>query len=267
MRIGISPFAGSRDVALELATNAVYGGLDTLWLGDGYLANPDFPEWTGGMETMTELAWLSGALPTARVGISAAVLPMRDVPWLAKQANTLHRIAGGGLVLVTAPGFWRQDIEARGADFDRRGALFDAALDELLDALGNPNFSPGPGPAGPPPVWMAGARATMRKAAARGVPFQASRALPDELAPTAAEYFERGGTTLAHRVRLEIGDHAVRGEALDWHAVTGSAAQVVDTLGRYRELGVSDLSLIPGADDATSRSTLDALVAEVVPQL
>ena len=267
MRIGISPFASSKDVALELATAAVDGGLDTLWLGDGYLANPDFAGWSGGMETMTELAWLSGALQSARVGITAAVLPMRDVPWLAKQANTLHRIAGGGFVLVTAPGFWRQDIEARGADYDRRGPTYDGALDALIGLLADDRYSPGPGPDGPPPVWMAGAVATMRKAAARGLPYQSSRALPDELAPIAAEFFERGGTKLAHRVRVEIGDHAVQGEALDWHAVTGSVDEVVDTLGRYRDLGVSDLSVIPGQDDATSRTTVRALVDEVVPQL
>ena len=243
------------------------GGLDTLWLGDGYLTNPDFSQWAGGMETMTELAWLSGALPTARVGISAAVLPMRDVPWLAKQANTLHRIAGGGLVLVTAPGFWRQDIEARGVSYERRGTHFDQALDVLLDVLTDDGFSPGPGPDGPPPVWLAGATATMHKAADRGLPFQSSRALPDDLAPRARDYYDRGGTFLAHRVRLEIGDHAVVGEALDWHAVTGSVDQVVDTLGRYVELGVRDLSLIPGADDNTSRTTLAALIDEVVPQL
>ena len=267
MRIGISPFAASREVALELATAAVAGGIDTLWLGDGYLTNPDFSQWAGGMETMTELAWLSGALPSARVGISAAVLPMRDIHWLAKQANTVHRIAGGGFVLVTAPGFWRHDIEARGADYDRRGALFDLALDILLDVVSDDRYSPGPSPDGPPPVWLAGAAATMRKAAARGLPYQSSRALPDVLAPRAHEYHDRGGTFLAHRVRLEIGDHAVVAEAVDWHAVTGSVDQVVDTLGRYIELGVRDLSLIPGADDDTSRTTLAALIDEVVPQL
>lgn len=267
MKIGISPFASSREGALELATAAVEGALDTLWLGDGYLANPDFSGWAGGMETMTELAWLSGALPSARVGITAAVLAMRDVPWLAKQANTLHRIAGGGFVLVTAPGFWPHDLEARGADFDRRGGLYDEGLELLLSLLADPGLGPGPGPDGPPPVWMAGATATMRKAADRGLPYQSSRALPEALAPTAAEFFDRGGTTLAHRVRVEIGEHAVRGEALDWHAVTGSVDQLVDSLGRYREIGVADLSVIPGADDETSRRTVRALVDEVVPQL
>jgi alkanesulfonate monooxygenase SsuD/methylene tetrahydromethanopterin reductase-like flavin-dependent oxidoreductase (luciferase family) len=267
MRIGISPFASSRDTVAELSLIAVAGGLDTLWLGDGYLANPDFQGWAGGMESMTELAWLSGAHPEARVGITAAVLAIRDIVWTAKQANTMHRLAGGGFVLVVAPGFWRQDLEARGVDFDRRGAAFAAALDELLAALVDATVSPGPGAFGAPPVWLAGAGATMNRAIERRLPFQSSRATPDQLAPIAADYFDRGGTVLAHRVRVEIGAHAVDGEALDWHAVTGSAAQIVDAIGRYRAMGVSDLSIVPGQDDATSLRTVRGLVADVLPQL
>ncbi|MEO1064094.1 MAG: LLM class flavin-dependent oxidoreductase [Actinomycetota bacterium] len=267
MRIGISPFASTRSTAHELARLAVEGGMDTLWLGDGYLANPDFADWAGGMESMTELAWLSGSFPTARVGITAAVLPMRDIPWTAKQANTLHRVAGGGFVLAVAPGFWRRDLEARGVDFDRRGSVFEAALDELLAVLADPAYNPGPPPDGPPPVWLAGGPATMRRAAERGLPFQASRALPDALASIAAEFADRGGSTLAHRVRVEVGGHDVAGEEVDWQAVTGSVDQVVDALGRYRELGVADLSCIPGQDDATSLRTVEALTTDVLPQL
>lgn len=267
MRIGISPFASSRDVVVELSTIAVGGGLDTLWLGDGYLSNPDFQEWSGGMESMTELAWLSGALPTSRVGITAAVLAIRDTVWMAKQANTLHRVAGDGFVLVATPGFWRQDMAARGIDYDRRGSAFAAALDQLLESLSDHAYSPGPSTAGPPPVWLAGASATMTRAIKRGLPFQASRALPADLAPIAGDFFDRGGTMLAHRVRVEVGQHSVDGEAVDWHAVTGSVDQIVDAFGNYRELGVSDLSVIPGQDDETSRRTVHSLVTDVFPQL
>lgn len=266
MRIGISPFASTKEVALELASSAVAGGLDTLWLGDGYLANPDFGGFAGGMESMAELAWLSGAHPAARVGITAAVLPIRDIVWTAKQANTLHQLAGGGFVLVAAPGFWPQDLAARGVDHEARGAVFEAALDELRSALTDERYSPGPG-LGAPSVWLAGAHATMRRAAARGLPYQASRARPEDLIPIADEYAELGGTHLAHRVRVELGDHDVDGDAVEWHAVTGSVDRLVDALGRYRELGVVDLSIIPGQDDDTSRRTVAALVDEVVPQL
>ncbi|MFQ5557598.1 MAG: LLM class flavin-dependent oxidoreductase, partial [Acidimicrobiales bacterium] len=139
MRIGISPFASSADGAVAIAETAVRGGLDTLWLGDGYLHNPDFPDWAGGMESLTELGWLSGRVTDARIGITAAVLTLRDPVWTAKQANTLHRLAGGGFVLVLTPGFRRADLEARGLAHQHRGGVFAEAVDELVDALDDPS--------------------------------------------------------------------------------------------------------------------------------
>ena len=267
MRMGISPFASTRDGALALSAAAVEGGLGTLWLGDGYLSNPDFVGWAGGMESMAELAWLGGRFPEARLGIAAAVMPIRDPVWTAKQANTLDRVAGDGFVLVVAPGFWRQDVEACGVRYEHRGAIFDTRLDELQAALGDDRFSPGPRVSGPPPIWLAGARATMDKAIARGLTFQSSQAGPVELAPLAREFFDRGGTALAHRVRVEYGTHSVDGEVLDWTAVTGSVDQLVDALGRYRALGVTDLAIVPGQDDETSMRTVEVLISEVAPQL
>ncbi len=267
MRIGISPFATTRETALELSRMAVEGGLDTLWLGDGYLTNPDFTGWAGGMESLTELAWLAGRCPAARTGITAAVLTLRDPAWLAKQANTLHRLAGGGFVLVVTPGFWPHDLDARGIAFNRRGAVFETRLDELRGLLADDGLSPGPPDDGPPALWLAGGAATMARAAARGLPFQSSRTTPDDLAAVARRYFDAGGTFLAHRTRLEYGSHGVTGNVVDWKANTGSVDQLVDTVGRYAALGVQDLSVIPGQDDATSLRTVEILAAEVVPQL
>ena len=107
----------------------------------------------------------------------------------------------------------------------------------------------------------------MDRAIAGALTFQSSRITPQDLAPVAAEFFDRGGTALAHRVRVEYGSHAVEGEEVDWNAVTGSVDQLVEALGRYREMGVSDLAIVPGQNDETSRRTVEALVSDVVPQL
>jgi alkanesulfonate monooxygenase SsuD/methylene tetrahydromethanopterin reductase-like flavin-dependent oxidoreductase (luciferase family) len=283
MRIGISPFASTRDAVVRLGARAVDGGLDTLWLGDGYVAGDDFPGWAGGMESMTELAWLAGRFPTARIGISAAILPLRDPRWLAKQANTLDNLTDGRFVLAVAAGFWERDFEHRGVPFADRGRRFDERLAALLAALrGEPYDGPpgpdrivipsgrlAPAPSGESgvPVWLAGAAATMRRALRAGLPFQSSRATPDELAPIARRWFDEGGGLLAHRVRLQVDRGNAAGRELDWHAVTGGVAELVDALGRFAELGVGDLSIVPGQDDATSLETVAVLVDEVLPQL
>lgn len=282
MRIGVSPFASTREAVLRLAELAVAGGLDTLWLGDGYVAGDDFPGWAGGMESMTELAWLAGRFPSARIGISAAILPLRDPRWLAKQANTLDNITDGRFVLAVAAGFWERDFAHRGVSYDARGQRFDAYLAALLAALGGEPFegppgddridipagrlAPAPGDGRIVPVWLAGAEATMRRALRAGLPFQSSRATPEELAPIARRWFDAGGGLLGHRVRLQI-DRRAEGRELDWHAVTGTVDELVDALGRFAALGVGDLSIVPGQDDATSLETVTALVEEVLPQL
>lgn len=267
MRLGISPFGSTQSVVENLASAAVKGGLDSLWLGDGYLLTSDFPGWRGAMESMTTLGWLAGRFPTARIGITAAVLPMRDMPWLAKEANTLNRIAGGGFVVAAAAGYWAHDLEARGVDFDRRGERFRHDVAELSRRLADETLGPGPAPSDPVPIWLAGATATMRHSIAIGVPYQASRATPDELAPVAAEYFDTGGATLCHRVRVTSGDAAVDGDRVDWHNVSGSVDQLAEAFGSFAAMGVSDLSIIPGHDDASALETVETLAADVIPQL
>src|SRR5262245_1888182 len=278
MRIGVSPFATTRASVEALAAVAVAGGLDPLWLGDGLLHNPDFPTWSGAMEPCTELAWLAGRFPTTAVALGAAVLPVRDTTWLAKQAMTLDHITGGRFTLAVAPGLWPAESAARGGDHSRRGAHLADAVAGLQAAFRGEGYegpfvrvpaglSPGPFTAGGPPLWLAGAKATMRRALALGLPFQASRLLPEALEPWATEWQEKGGGLMAVRVRAGVGPVTSRSNGVDWQALTGPPAYLAEQLARYAALGVSDVSLLPGQDDRSSRETVEALVGEVFPAL
>ncbi|MPY95549.1 MAG: LLM class flavin-dependent oxidoreductase, partial [Acidimicrobiia bacterium] len=252
----------------------------TLWLGDGLLTNPDFPGWSGAMEPFVELAWLAGRFPSARVGLSAAVLPLRDVAWAVKQAATLDQVTEGRFVLVVAPGFWAREFAWRGVPFEERGARFAEAVTALCAGFAGEPFEgrwhcfPAEGrlapealTAGGPPLWLAGAGATMSRALALGLPFQASRATPEQLAPLARRWRDGGGGLLGVRVRVSVADRPPTGHAVDWQALTGPAEFLAEQLAAYRELGVADVSLIPGQDDASSLATVEALVEEVVPAL
>ncbi len=279
LRFGISPFATTKAGAVRLARAAIDGGLDTLWLGDGLLATPDFPGWSGALEPFAELAWLHGATQPARIGLSAAVLPVRDVVNVAKQAATLDVITEGGFVLVVAPGFWPAEMAFRGFPHEERGRRFDDAL-VALGALwrGEPHdgpfvtirpgvVSPEPFTPGGPPLWLAGGRPTMDKALRLGLPFQPSRALPDALEPTAREWFDRGGGPLGVRIRVQASTDVPQGHQVDWHALAGPAPFLIEQLARYAAMGVSDISVLPGQDDYTSLHTVEVLAGEVLPAL
>lgn len=265
MRIGISPYGTDRAAALMLARGAVTGGIDTLWLGDGLFPRPDFAGWQGGMESLTELAYLAGRHPGIRIGITAAVLPVRDVDWLVREAATLDQLTAGNFVLAVTAGFWADELAYRGIDPSGRGAEFRQRLEELLAKLSGDRLSPEPYTPKGPPVWLAGERPTLRLAARLGLPFQASRATPAELAPTARLWRELEGGLLAHRIYAEAGHEVPDGEQVARHVVGGSAPQLTEAFAAYKELGVGDLSVVLGHDDASAMRTLEVLLGDVLP--
>jgi alkanesulfonate monooxygenase SsuD/methylene tetrahydromethanopterin reductase-like flavin-dependent oxidoreductase (luciferase family) len=272
-RIGISAWAADRGGVERVAEAALSAGIDTFWLGDGLLGRPDFPPWSGGMESFTELAWLTGRYPGASVALGAAVLPLRDPLWVAKSAATLDQLTQGRFTLVLAPGNWPDEFAAADRDFGQRGAALEAGFRSLreiwADGAGDGGPSPRPWSPGGPPVWLAGARATMLRAIRLGVPFQASRIGPAGLAPVAREWFDRGGTELAVRVRMGVGGGARAGSppptATDTGALIGSPAFLAEQVDAFRQLGVSDLSVMPGQAVEESLRTIDALAEEALP--
>jgi alkanesulfonate monooxygenase SsuD/methylene tetrahydromethanopterin reductase-like flavin-dependent oxidoreductase (luciferase family) len=267
VRLGVSPYGSDRAEALAFADAVVASGIDTLWLGDGMFRRPDFAGWRGGLESMAELAWLAGRHPAVRIGITAAVLPARDIDWLVRQAATLDQLTEGRFVLAVAAGFWDDELTYRGVPPAERGKRFREGLDKLRAGLTGDVLSPEPFTPGGPPIWLAGAAATMRLAARLGLPYQASRALPAELAPLAARWGDLGGGLLAHRIYVEAGSVVPDGVHVERHVLAGSADQILDGLSRYRELGVADLSMVLGHDDTSARHTLDILLTDVLPQL
>jgi alkanesulfonate monooxygenase SsuD/methylene tetrahydromethanopterin reductase-like flavin-dependent oxidoreductase (luciferase family) len=275
-RIGISAWAATRDGVERVAQAALNAGIDTFWLGDGLLERPDFPPWSGGMESFAELAWLAGRYPGAALAVGAAVLPLRDPLWLAKSAATLDQLTEGRFTLVLAPGNWPDEFATMGRDFDGRGAALESGFRSLTEiwSAGADDAGPSPRPWSPggPPVWLAGARATMLRAVRLGLPFQASRIGPADLAPTAREWFDRGGTKLAVRVRMGVdrgrsGAGSPPPTATDTGALIGSPAFLADQIDAFRQLGVTDISIMPGQDAESSVRTIEALAEQALAEL
>jgi alkanesulfonate monooxygenase SsuD/methylene tetrahydromethanopterin reductase-like flavin-dependent oxidoreductase (luciferase family) len=271
LRIGISPWAEDKAGMEKVAEAAVSGGLDTFWLGDGLLGRPDFPAWSGGMESFAELAWLAGRFPGSSVALGAAVLPLRDPLWVAKQAASLDQLTEGRFTLVLTPGNWPDEFATEGRDFSARGAALESGIRTLqqLWSADAPELGPSPAPLTPggPPLWLAGARATMLRAIRLGLPFQASRVGPEALAPTAAEWFDGGGTVLAVRVRFGLAGTVNDQGATATGAIIGPPGYLAEQINAFVALGVSDLSVMPGQDAETSLRTIEALVELVIPSL
>jgi alkanesulfonate monooxygenase SsuD/methylene tetrahydromethanopterin reductase-like flavin-dependent oxidoreductase (luciferase family) len=245
-----------------------------LWLGDGLLVVDEFPMWSGGLEPFAELSYLAGRYEGIRVGVGAAVLPLRDPAWVAKQAATLDQLTEGRFVLGVAPGRWERESVFRGLSHAARGKRFEEYVAALRAAFAGSPFegqwvhfgeegelSPRPFTPGGPPIWYAGGRPTFERALRDGVVFQARRATPDELAPTAAEWFDRGGTELAVRIPIDVTDRPPQGDD-GLGRVAGPPRYLAEQLARYRDMGVADVSIRPSTgDDEETLRLVDAVAA------
>ena len=94
----------------------------------------------------------AAAAVTERVELVTDVLiaPLRsNTALLAKQAATLDSLSGGRLTLGLAPGGRKDDFEASGVDFSRRGRIFEQQLDEMTAVWrGEGGIGPAPGRTG-----------------------------------------------------------------------------------------------------------------------
>ena len=133
-------------------------------------------------------------------------------------------------------------------------------------------LSPVPRTPGGPPLWLAGARPTFERALNAGLPFQARTTSPAGLAALAQEWFDRGGSELGVRIAIEVRSRRPKGPAADEaitqaNALIGPPSYLIEQLLAYRELGVADVSLMPGRDDRTSLRTIETLAVDVLPAL
>ncbi|MGG2462402.1 TIGR03619 family F420-dependent LLM class oxidoreductase [Streptomyces sp. RGM 3693] len=145
------------------------------------LAGPMGTVWYDPVAT---LSYLAAVTERVRLLSHVAVVGLKHPLLSAKQYATLDRLSGGRLVLGVGAGHVREEFEAVGVDFARRGALLDEAIDALKVALGEEEFpefkgerfafgglgqAPRPVQTPRPPVWVGGSSpAAVRRAAVKG---------------------------------------------------------------------------------------------------
>ena len=136
--------------------------------------------WYDPVATLAHLAAVTGHV---RLLAHVAVVGLRHPLVTAKQYATVDRLSGGRLILGVGAGHVREEFEALGADFARRGAVLDETIDALRAALGEEEFpvhhgkhydfeglGQQPRPVQPRvPLWVGGSSpAAVRRAALKG---------------------------------------------------------------------------------------------------
>jgi alkanesulfonate monooxygenase SsuD/methylene tetrahydromethanopterin reductase-like flavin-dependent oxidoreductase (luciferase family) len=192
-------------------------GFDLLMVSDHVAVTPDvaeqYPE--PFYEPFTALSWLAGVTTQLRLGTSVLVMPYRHPLLVARMAANLDRISDGRLVLGVGVGWARQEFEALGVPFTRRGRLTEEYLAALRDAWHEE--SDGPTPSVPTMPWLRSA--------------VANHSLPG----------------FAPRIELRLTTEPV--DDPDRLAGVGTIEQILEDLDELRRLGADTVVLDPYHED------------------
>ena len=148
MRIGIIPVnvgVSGVDSMIGLARKAEAVGVESLWTfehvivpndynskypysGDGKMGVP--PE-TNFVDPLIALAAIARETSRVRLGTGVNILPQTNPLLLAKQTASLDFVSNGRFMLGVGIGWLREEYEAMGTPFERRGARFDDYIEAM----------------------------------------------------------------------------------------------------------------------------------------
>lgn len=149
MRLGLHALGigtgAKREVIDAVAVAAERAGFATLWAGehvvmvdesasrypysdDGRIAVPAEADW---IDPLIGLSFVAAATSTIQIATGVLLLPEHNPVLVAKQAATLDTLSGGRLTLGVGIGWSREEFDALGVPFERRGAR----TKEYVDAM------------------------------------------------------------------------------------------------------------------------------------
>lgn len=248
--VNVPNFGPGTDPGLLRAwANTVQGmGFDLLMLSDHVAITPDVAEKYPApfFDPFVTLAYLAGATKGIRLGTTVLILPYRHPLLTARMAANLNDLSGGRFVLGVGIGWARQEFQALGAPFERRGRHTDEYLQTIRAVWGNESDYR----AGSVPIWIGGdSPAALRRAVELGDAWHPMRfTLPwlRSTLPTLGSLADAAGRPVpafAPRISLSITDRPV--DSPDRLAGVGSLDQVVDDLQELRLLGASSIVFDP----------------------
>ncbi|MBB4962476.1 LLM class flavin-dependent oxidoreductase [Micromonospora polyrhachis] len=229
-------------------------GFDLLMVSDHIAVTPDVAEKYPApfYEPFTTLSWLAGVTQRVRLGTTVLIVPYRHPLLTARMAANLNRLSAGRLVLGVGVGWARQEFEALGVPFRRRGALTDEYLHTMRDAWRNTDDYD----TAAIPIWVGGnSEAGMRRAVLLGDAWHPLRVNTGWLADAAgrlkatADELGRPVPALTPRIKLRETREAIT--APDRLAGVGTIEQIISDIDQMRLLGAETVVLDPFNDDLT----------------
>lgn len=209
-------------------------------------------------------SWVAASTDTLKLATGVVILPQRHPLVTAKEVATLDRLSGGRTMLGVGVGWLREEFEALGVPFERRGRRVDEYVDVIRrlweedetaydgEFVSFPPVKSFPKPVQPRvPVVVGGhSDAAARRAGRLGDGFFPARGRPERL------------EELFGVARAAAADAGRDPDALE---LTAGGATYPEAIRRLEDLGVDRVVISPpGFDRDSLRDELDRFADDVV---
>jgi len=287
MRIGLftiltAPNA-SPDVVRAFATQADARGFHSIWLAEHavlfdrfaskYPYSPDgtliIPPNEGILEPFTTMAFMAACTSRIRLGTGVLILPQRNPLYTAKEVSNLDYLSNGRIDLGIGIGWLKEEFEALGVEWARRGKRTDEYIQILKNlwcddvslfsgefhSFGPCRMHPKPVQKPHTPIHVGGnSEPALRRAARFGQGWHGVNHTPPAAAAAIGKLGEFAKEYGRSKDEIDITLTAPIGEAV-----------TIDDVKRYRDAGVGQLVVAVFAATAqTARDTVDDLADRIL---
>jgi probable F420-dependent oxidoreductase len=268
------------DGARAIATAAEEAGFESLWTVEHVVVPADYrspypyspdgrmpaPDDTPLPDPLVWLAFAAAVTSRIKLGTGIAILPQRNALIAAKEVATVDRLSGGRVLLGVGAGWLKEEFEALGVPFERRGQRLDehigamralwagerASYDGELVHFSDCTMSPRP--ARQVPIHIGGhSEAAARRAGRIGDGFFPGTTDPEHLAHV-----------------LDVMRRAAEEAGRDPHAIEITTGGPLDADGikHLGDLGVDRVTIPPLSFDPDElRRNLSAFAEDVIPKV
>jgi probable F420-dependent oxidoreductase len=288
MKIGLIPVnvgVGSAEQIVAVARKAEDVGVESVWTFEHVIVPLDYsskypyspngkmgttPE-TNFVDPLIALSVIAASTTKLRLATGVNILSQANPLFLAKQSASLDFVSNGRFMLGVGIGWLKEEFDALGVPFERRGARFDdyiAAMKKVWsedvvehqsDFIHWSGFKSYPLPVQKPhvPVIIGGTKGkAFERTARHGDGWFAPTATPDQLAPMLGELAKACDAVDRDPASVEVS------------AMWVDVGAGLDALRRYQDLGVSRL-IVPvfALGGGNPLAALDKLGDEVISRI
>jgi len=303
MKLGFSlPIAGAIATPafqVQAAQHAEALGYHSLWVFQRllYALEPqnEYPPmpgkvWPKAFESVADplitLSYIAAVTKRIRLGTSVLIMPFYSPVVLAKQLATLDRVSGGRLDVGLGIGWSKDEYEASGVPYARRGARADEFLrcikavwtQDVVEFKGEfytvpkARIAPKPVQKPHPPITYGGyGPASVKRAVALADGFNGGNIPLDKAAPLVEQYRAEAVATgrdpntlhIISRGTVKLHDTP---QGKDRRPLFGTLDEIREDIRRYADAGLTELFLEANFDVTLTQGRLLDLMSELAPR-